>query len=121
MAKNEGHGGLEWTRLPGRRGKHDEQVEEDTENGEGGDDGGDGPTEVPQISGQSVSKEEKGELHDEGEALHDELEAPSDHPPHPEFPVSAAVGERSFGMEIEPLLPQHGKECGEQRAREGSE
>ena len=121
VAENAGYGGLEWTRLPGRRSKRDEQVEAGTEHSEGGDDGGDRPTEVLQVPGQSVSEEEEGELYNEGKTLHDELEAPSDHPLHPEFPVSVAVDERSFGVEVEPPLSQHGKECGEQRAREGSE
>ena len=117
MTKDERHGCLEWTCLPGCRGKHDEQVKEETESGEGDEDGRDGPTEVPHISGQSGSEEEERELHDEGETLHDELEAPSDHPPHPEFPMSAAVDERPIDVEVEPLFPQHGQECGKQRAR----
>ena len=99
---------LEWARLPDCRSEHDEQVEEDTENCEGGDDDRDGPTEVPHISSQGVSEKEKRCLHDKGEALHDEFKTPSDHPPHPELPVAAAVNEGSFDVEIEPLFPQHG-------------
>jgi len=87
----------------------------------GGDDGGDGPAEVPQILGQSVAEKEKRDLHDKGKTLHDEFEAPSNHPPHPELPVAAAVDERSFDVEIEPLFPKHGQECGEQCTGERAE
>ena len=100
MAKNNRYRCLEWACLPECRGKYDEQVEEDPEGCERGNDGRDGAAEAPQILSQCVSKEEKRDLHDEGETLHDDLEAPGDHPPHPEFPVAAAVNERSFNVEI---------------------
>ena len=121
MAEDERYGCLEWARLPDRRGEYDEQVEEEAKNREGSDNNRDSSTEIPHISSQSVSEEEKGKLHGEGEALHDKLEAPGDHPPHPELPMAAAVDERSLDVEIEPLFPQHGQECGEECAREGAE
>lgn len=74
-------------------------------------------TEVPKISGQSVPKEEKRRLHDEGQAFHDELELPGDHPPHFKLPVAITVDERSLNMEIQPLLAEHRKECGQQGTR----
>ena len=109
---------LERTRFPECRGKDDEQVKEGTESRGGDDDGRDGPTEIPHVSGQSVTEEEERDLHDEGETFHDHLEAPSDHPPHPELPVAAALDERSFDVEIEPLFSKHGQECSKQCARE---
>ena len=92
--------------------KH-EQVEEENENGEGGDHSRDSPTEVPQISSQSIFEE--------GKALHDDLEVPGDHPPHAKLPMTVVVDERSLNMKIEPLLPtEHNKERREKCTREGA-
>ena len=121
MVEYDRHRCLEWTCLPERRGKYDEQVEEDAEGCKGGDDCRDRPTETPQILSQCVPEKEKRELHDEGETLHNDPKAPGDHPPHPELPVATAVNERSVHVEIEPLFPKRGQERGEKCARQRSE
>jgi len=68
-------------------------------------DGSDSPTEIPYVSSERISEEKKRELYDEGEALHDKLEAADDHSFHPDLLVATAIDERSLNMEIEPLLP----------------
>jgi hypothetical protein len=42
-------------------------------------------------------------------------------PPHPEPQVPVGVDERSFDVEIEPLLSQHGQERDERCIHDGAE
>ena len=78
-------------------------------------------TEIPEISGQCVPQEEERDLYDQRQAFHDELETPSDHPPHLRLPVTIAIYKRSLDIKVQPLLRQRSQECRQQSTCKGAE
>ena len=94
------------------------QVEQESKCGETDNDAGDGLVGAGEVAGEGIAQEEESGLEHQGQAFHDEVEAPCDHSVHLVLSISTTIDNGStnlrLGIAVDPLPAQHGDEHGEE-------
>ena len=80
MAEDVGERGLVRTTLRNCSCNDDEQVEEGASQGDGENDGCDNHVDLPKITSESGSEEQKPSLQHQGQQLHHAIKKPDNHP-----------------------------------------
>ena len=117
IAKGNGCWRLEWTRIRRHPSDHNRDVKPNSETSQANEGVCDRRVDGPHVSAQTAGEKKEGRLEHHGKTLDEEVQRPLLQPIELALTVPAALDHRPARISqvsVQPLLAQHGDECGQQ-------